>query len=97
MAEKRVKIPFPDQNTPGGTTMVEGNEVAITESTERWSQITLEDGTVMRVKPNVLSAIRIDGRFDNEGNPLYALKGNQIASIVSAPDHLKKPIGGKVQ
>lgn len=74
MAERKIKVPFPDPNAPGGVTMVDGNEVAVTESTERWTELRIEDGTVMRIKPNVLSAIRIADRFDNEGNPMYAIK-----------------------
>jgi hypothetical protein len=90
MAEKRVKIPFPDQNAPGGVTMIDGSEVPITESTERWTELRLEDGTVLRVKPNVMSAVRIDGRYDQDGNPMYAVKGAQTMMIVSAPEHLRK-------
>jgi len=86
MAEKRVKIPFPTPMSPP----VDGSEVGVSEATERWSEITLEDGTVIRVKPNVISAIRIDGQHDPEGNPMYAVKANQIALIVSAPQHLRK-------
>ena len=77
--------------------MVDGNEVTITESTERWSELRLEDGTVLRVKPNVLSAIRLVGRFDNEGNPMYALRGGQNMAIVSTPEHLRKDASGKIQ
>ena len=97
MAEKRVKIPFPDPSAAGGLTMVDGDEVTVMESTERWSEIRLEDGTVIRVKPNVMSAIRLVGRFDNEGNPMYAIKGSQAVSIVSTPDHVKKGNEGKIQ
>jgi hypothetical protein len=97
MPEKKVKIPFPDPTTPGGMAMVEGSEVAVRESTERWTEITLEDGTVMRVKPTIFSAIRITGRYDNEGNPMYAMKGGQAIAIVSVPDSLKKQTTGKIQ
>jgi uncharacterized OB-fold protein len=89
--EKRIKIPFP--NVPGGT--VEGVEVSITESVERWSEVRLEDGSVLRVKPNVIGVVRVDGQYDQEGNPLYALKTSQAMAVVSAPEHLRKGGQGK--
>lgn len=95
MPEKRVKLPSPI--VPGGST--EGCEVGVKESTERWTEITLEDGTVMRLKPTVISAIRMDNMYDNEGNPVYALKSAQTVVITSCPDVLKKgkQPQGKVQ
>lgn len=72
--------------------MIDGNEVPISESTERWSEMILEDGTILRVKAMVLGAIRIDGQWDPEGNPLYALRGGPpTVSMVSVPDRLKRP------
>jgi hypothetical protein len=75
MTEKKIKLPFPDPNAPGGMAMVDGSEVTVTESTERWTELRPEDGTVMRVKPNVIAAVRIADRYDQDGNPLYAIKG----------------------
>ena len=86
MAEKRVKIPFPTLTSPP----MDGSEVGVAESTERWSEVTLEDGTVIRIKPSVMSAIRIDGQYDPEGNPAYAVKANHIVTIISTPSHLRR-------
>lgn len=77
--------------------MTEGSEVPVTESTERWSEIHLEDGSVIRVKPTVISAIRVDGMFDQEGNPVYALRSTQTMMVTSAPEHLRRGAKGKVQ
>lgn len=86
MPERKIKF----QQQPGGP-MIDGVEVPIQESTERWTELTLEDGAVLRVKPMVVSAIRIDGQWDQEGNPVYALKGGPaVSTIASVPDHLKK-------
>lgn len=94
MPEKRTKVPFP--MAPGG--MAEGSEVPVVQSTERWSEVTLEDGSVIRVKPNVISAIRIDGMFDQDGNPAYALKATQTMMVASSPEHLRKGAEkGKIQ
>lgn len=84
MTEKRVKVKLPTG------VEFEGSEVGVTEVTERWSEILLEDGSRLKVKPNVLGALRADGQYDPEGNPVYALKSSQIMMVVSAPIHLRK-------
>ena len=83
MPEKKTKI-----QTPGG--LVDAFEVAVSESTERWTEVRLEDGSVLRLKPVVIGAARVDGQFDPEGNPVYTIKVNQIMTVASAPDHLRK-------
>ncbi len=87
MAEKRVKVPFPTPISPP----MDGSEVGVSESTERWSEVTLEDGTILRVKPSVLSAVRVDGQYDPDGNPAYLIKAQQVVMVVSSPEHLRKP------
>lgn len=87
MPEKKIKF----QQQPGGP-LLDGFEVAIRESTERWTEVTLEDGSVIRIKPMILGAVRVEGQWDQEGNPVYALKGGPgMSTIVSVPDHLKRP------
>lgn len=87
MSERKIKMPFPTPTSP----QVDGVEVSIKESTERWTDVELEDGAVLRLKPAVLGAVRIDGQFDPDGNPMYALRIGQVMTIISAPDSLKKP------
>jgi hypothetical protein len=84
--ERKVKIPMP----PDGR-IVEGFEVPVIESTERWTEVKLEDGSVLRVKPSVLSAIRVPDQYDADGNPMYALKATNAMMVVEAPDRLKRP------
>ena len=93
MTERKIKIPFPTPTSP----LRDGIEVGVKESTERWSEVTLEDGSVLRLRPSVLAAIRIEGEFDPEGNPMYALRAGQVMIISSAPENLRKPKSGKVQ
>lgn len=88
MPDKTVKVPV-----PGVAGLHDAVEVPVTESTERWTDIQLGDGTVIRVKPVVLGALRIENQWDAEGNPLYQLKINQVMTATS-PDHLKKGASG---
>ncbi len=86
MPEKRIKVPFPTpQSQP-----IDGHEVPIVQSTERWSEVTLEDGSVLRVKPNVISAVRIDNQYDQDGNPAYLIRTSQTMAVASAPPNLRK-------
>jgi len=75
--------------------MVEGTEVPLIESVERWTELKLEDGSVLRVKPVVMSIVRIDGEYDPQGNPMYAVQGGQAMVVGSAPDHLRRPVATK--
>jgi hypothetical protein len=83
VAEKRLKVQAPDGK------VVDGVEVDIVESSERWTDITLADGTTIRTKPVILSVMRLENVYDQEGNPVYQLKANQVM-VASSPDNLKK-------
>jgi len=86
MAERRVKVPLPNGQ------IGEGVDVPVAKSQEQWSDITLEDGTVLRAKAVIASAVRVDGQWDQEGNPLYAIKSGQAIVIVSVPPELKRKV-----
>jgi hypothetical protein len=83
--ERPVKI-----TNPMDGKAVDGLEVPVIESTERWTDIKLEDGSFLRVKPSIMSAIRLLGQFDQEGNPMYVLRAANAMMVSEAPEHLKK-------
>jgi hypothetical protein len=84
MQGRKLKVPGPTGS------MVDGVEVMVKESTERWSEFTLEDGTIMMAKQSLTSCVRIDGQYDAEGQPLYVGRGAPIITIKSVPDALLK-------
>jgi len=84
---KKIKFPSPD-----GKTTVDATEVEITESTERWCEYRLEDGAVIRAKPTIVQYVRIDGQYDADGNPVYAMRGTVQHDIMHVPDELKKKV-----
>jgi hypothetical protein len=86
MPEKKIKIPFPMPDSP----LFDAAEVQIKESTERWSDVQLEDGTVLRVRPSILGAVRVDGQYDQDGNPAYTVKAQLQIVVASTPDTLRK-------
>jgi hypothetical protein len=83
---RKITVPLPT----GGT--AEGVEVQVEESSERWSEFTLQDGTVIRVKATVTSAVRVEGQYDALGNPMYLTNITPVLSIVNVPDSLRKKV-----
>ncbi len=70
---------------------VEALEVEVLESTERWSEFRLADGTIMRAKLGLITVLRIPGKFDEDGNPHYTTKAAPTVTVVtSAPDLREK-------
>jgi hypothetical protein len=83
MVERPKKVTYNDK-------MVDAVDVPIREAVERSSEITLEDGTVIRVKAGIASATRLVGEYDAVGNPVYTLDLSAQFQFVVVPDNLKK-------
>ena len=82
--ERPVKVAGPDGK------MLDGFEVPVTESTERWTEVQLEDGSVLRIKPSIVAAIRVTGQYDQDGNPMYVLKATNAMMLAESKDIYKK-------
>lgn len=82
MAEK-IKINF-------GSELVEAEPVSINQSNEYFNQYLLEDGTLLKMKLVATKVFRIEGRFDQEGNPLYFVQSTNVLSVDSPPQLKKK-------
>lgn len=80
--ENKVSINF-------GGRQVQATPIEVNQSSERWNEYLLEDGTVLKMKLVLKKVLRIDGEFDAEGNPIYIMQSTNVSSI-SSPDHLKK-------
>lgn len=76
MAEREVQVPLGDR-------MVDGFDIPIEESAERWSEFTLEDGTIIRAKVNLISVVRVNNERDQAGNPLYVINAAPIIGVVN--------------
>jgi hypothetical protein len=84
VVERKVPIMLPSGKQGIGT------DVPIRESTERWSEYTLEDGTVIRAKFSLIAIVRADGEYDAQGQPIYSTNAVPVMGIISVPDHLRK-------
>ena len=86
MEERRVTIKDHLGNT------IEGTFVPITQSKEAFSELTLEDGTTLRIKPVPTRAVRYVEKWDNEGNPIYNVSVSLVVVIDNVlPDLKRKP------
>ncbi len=62
-------------------------------SHEQWSEYILEDGTAIRIKIVITEVYRVDGLYDEDGNPVYQIKSNNVISAIPSED-LKRIPGG---
>ncbi len=76
------KIPFQGQQ-------VDATEVDFETRKEDWNEYQLMDGSTIKMKLVMAEIFRVEGRYDNEGNPIYVLKSKNVL-IVRSPDDLKK-------
>ena len=87
MAERKMQVKFGDKT-------VDAWDVPIQESTERWSELTLEDGAILRVKAVVSNVFRLANEKDDQGRPVYMI--NSTIAVVTA-EGPKKLAERKVQ
>ncbi|PIQ86262.1 MAG: hypothetical protein COV73_04800 [Candidatus Omnitrophica bacterium CG11_big_fil_rev_8_21_14_0_20_43_6] len=78
----KIKINF-------GGEEVEALPIDINQTNEYWNQYLLDDGTVIKMKLVATKVLRLDTKYDPEGNPLYIVQSTNITSV-NAPDSLKK-------
>ena len=86
MPERRTQVRDAQGN------LVEGVVVSVTESTERFSDVTLADGTILKTKLSSLEAIRVSDQWDDDGNPVYILKSQNVVAVSESPEELKKSV-----
>jgi len=73
---------------------MEAEVVDISEISDPPVVVTLEDGTKLRVKTDVIEVVRVEGQWDGDGHPIYHLRSGTFIAVLESPDRLKKG-GGK--
>ncbi|WOJ88283.1 hypothetical protein RZS28_10545 [Methylocapsa polymorpha] len=63
--------------------------VDIESSKDGWSEYTLADGSVIRLKAVLMDVKKAVGQYDLAGDPIYVIQ-SALVNQVRAPDHLKK-------
>ena len=80
--ERIVKVPFQGK-------MVDGVELEFKTKIEGWNEYEISDGSIIRVKLVTTSVVRISDQYDQEGNPIYAVKTSNVMAV-SPPGKLRK-------
>lgn len=83
MPQRKKKIRTPDGRTLEGTIM------PFQAGGEHWNEYFLDDGSVLRLKVVVTEVVRVDGEYDQQGNPVYIANSTNILAV-SAPENLMK-------
>lgn len=78
---RKKKIPLQDGST------IEGTVMPFQTGGEHWNEYLVDDGSVLRLKLVATEVIRLDGQFDQEGNPLYMVNSTNVLTV-SAPEDL---------
>jgi len=81
--ERKKKIEIP------GVGPTEVTEVGFRSTGEYWNEYLADDGSVIRMKLVVTEIMRVDGKYDDQGNPAYFVKSQQVLNV-SAPDELQR-------
>jgi hypothetical protein len=84
MSANKVKINF-------GGEEVEATPIEINQSGEQWNQYLLDDGTMIKMKLVATKVLRVDNRYDKEGNPVYFVQSTNIIAV-TAPDNLRRKL-----
>lgn len=69
---------------------IKTTEVEVVRSVEAFTDVFLNDGTHIKVKPAVMSAIRLEDQWDSNGNPVYQISGVFVSRVKMSPDSLRK-------
>ena len=65
----------------------EATPVDVVQSNETWIDYLLEDGAVVRVKPVLMQALRIENVLDPQGNPVYMMQHSNVMSVSTPPNN----------
>ena len=66
------------------------SEVDVLEAKETWSEYRLSDGTLLRIKPVIISVSRAPGHTP-DGDPIYNMKSTLVTDV-RAPHQLKSSV-----
>jgi hypothetical protein len=82
MPSRKRKVPFQGE-------LVEATVMPFQVGGEHWNEYLVDDGTVVRMKLVATEIFRIDGQYDQMGNPLYVITTTNVTNV-SAPDELRQ-------
>jgi hypothetical protein len=54
------------------------------------TEVVLSDGTVLNLKAAITEVVRMKGKYDQNGFPVYQIRAGLTPTVVKANDELKK-------
>ncbi len=61
-------------------------ELGFRVSGEHWNEYLADDGSVIRLKPVVTQILRVEGLYDQSGDPVYVINSTNVVSVSAAED-----------
>lgn len=74
---------MPKVQAPSGR-LAETVVVDFESEAEPWSTYKLSDGSVLKIRVIVKSVMRLEGEFDQGGNPLYVVGADTASRVVKS-------------
>ena len=71
-------------NDLSAASMPRSTEIDVLEAKEAWSEYRLADGTILRVKPIMISVTRLDDAKTTDGEPVYTMKSTLVTDVRGA-------------
>lgn len=68
-----------------------GTPVEAARSDEPTGRVHLEDGSTLRFRTVVTEVLRVEGEWDQSGNPKYAVRHQTLVSVQKAPENPRSP------
>ena len=78
-------------------TLADGRQVEATvmgfrPGGEHWNEYLVDDGSVIKVKLVATEVLRVDGEYDQMGNPIYLVQSTNVMAV-DAPENVRRQGG----
>src|SRR5947209_19399050 len=73
---------------------VEAEQIDFEAKAEPWSTYELSDGTTLKVRGILTGVLRIEGEYDQSGNPIYVVSSQTMLQANEPKNNRGRPIGG---
>ena len=67
--------------------LVDAVQVDFETSVEPWTAYMLSDGSTIKIRTSIKNVMRLEGEFDNGGNPVYMVSTDVVMRVVKSKMH----------
>ena len=69
---------------------VEAEVIEIKNISDSAIRVELADGTVLRLKIDIIEVVRFNDEWDAEGHPRYSVKSGNLMAVLDSPENLRE-------